>query len=92
MSALEFISDIAWPVTVLVIALLFRKPITEMLSGPLSRMKAGPFEWEWRRTFVEVEAEIGKAAVEDLDRASVGKSRSNLPKQQASSVPLRFSF
>jgi hypothetical protein len=71
-SALEFISSVAWPVTILVIALMFRKSITEMLSGPLSRMKAGPFEWEWRRTFVEVEAEIDSAVPAAADDRSEG--------------------
>jgi hypothetical protein len=60
MSALEFIAAIAWPVAVLVIAVMFRGPITEMLSGQLGRMKAGPFEVEWQRTLSEVETELGQ--------------------------------
>lgn len=49
-------------VTVLVIVLLFRKQINDMLSGHLTRLKAGPFEANWERTVLEVESELGQAA------------------------------
>jgi hypothetical protein len=66
MSALEFISSVAWPVTILVIALLFRKSITDMLSGQLlTRMKAGPFEANWERGVSEVEAELRQTVPPD---------------------------
>jgi hypothetical protein len=61
MSAAEFISSVAWPVTVLVIALLFRKPLIEVLrrssEGDLS---AGPFRFKWKRLAEEVESDLGQ--------------------------------
>jgi hypothetical protein len=60
MDALEFIAALAWPVTVLIIALVFRRPLTAVLEGQLGRMKAGPFEVEWQRTLSEVETELGR--------------------------------
>lgn len=60
MSALEFISSIAWPVTVLVIVILFRKSFSEMLSGPLHRLKAGPVEAVWRDIESEVKADLSR--------------------------------
>lgn len=74
MSAPEFISSVAWPVTVLVVALLFRKSITEMLSGNLTRMKAGPLVMEWQRTVSEVEAEIGLTVPENGESPAVAES------------------
>lgn len=59
MSALEFIAAVAWPVTVLVIAVMFRRPIAEALAAATGRMKAGPFEWEWERGVQTVEADLG---------------------------------
>lgn len=62
-SALEFIAAVAWPVTVLAIALIFRRPITNMLAGQIGRMKAGPFEVEWQRTLSEVETELDQEPI-----------------------------
>jgi hypothetical protein len=59
-SALEFISSIAWPVTVLIIVILFRKSFSEMLSGPLQRLKAGPVEAVWRDIESEVKADLSR--------------------------------
>jgi hypothetical protein len=59
MSALEFIASVAWPVTVLVIAVMFRTPITEALRAAGGRIKAGPFELEWKRAISTVEADLG---------------------------------
>lgn len=58
-SALEFIASVAWPVTVLVIAVMFRRPIAEALAAATGRVKAGPFEWEWERGVEAVEADLG---------------------------------
>jgi hypothetical protein len=57
-SALEFVA-VAWPVTVLVIAVMFRRPIAEALAAATGRVKAGPFEWEWERGVQTVEADLG---------------------------------
>jgi hypothetical protein len=59
MSALEFIASVAWPVTVLVIAVMFRAPLTEALRAAGGRVKAGPFELEWKRSVSNVEADLG---------------------------------
>jgi hypothetical protein len=58
LSALEFISSIAWPITVLVIAALFRRPITFMLSGQLKSLKAGPVEAVWHEAVSEVREDL----------------------------------
>ena len=59
MSVAEFIAAIAWPVTVLVIALLFRKPLTEALASATGRLSAGPFKLEWDRQVAELKSELG---------------------------------
>jgi hypothetical protein len=59
MPALEFIAAVAWPVTILVIAVMFRRPIAEALAASTGRVKAGPFEWEWERGVQTVEADLG---------------------------------
>lgn len=59
MTALEFIASVAWPVTVLAIAVMFRDPITEALSGATGRLRAGPFELEWERGVSTVESDLG---------------------------------
>jgi hypothetical protein len=61
-SVLEFIAAVVWPLTILIIALLFRPVIIEMLSGRVSRMKAGPFEVEMARTLAEVETDLPPTA------------------------------
>lgn len=59
MSATEFIASVAWPVAVLVIAIVFRAPITEALRAAGGRVKADPFELEWKRNVSTVEADLG---------------------------------
>lgn len=49
MNALEFLSSVAWPLAVLVIAVMFRRPLTDALAAAGGRVKAGPFELEWDR-------------------------------------------
>lgn len=62
MSTLEFIASLvkslAWPVALLVLALLFRSQLRQMLSRQVKRMKAGPIELEWDRTLSEAEVEL----------------------------------
>ncbi|MGH8897186.1 MAG: hypothetical protein ACRDZ4_09235 [Egibacteraceae bacterium] len=64
MSNLEFLASVleslAWPAAAIVIALLFRHQLRNLLSGPMSRMKAGPFEVEWDRLLSEAETELDK--------------------------------
>lgn len=49
----------------LTIALVFRRPLIDVLAGQVGRMKAGPFEVEWRRAFSEIEVELGQEPVGD---------------------------
>jgi hypothetical protein len=58
-SAAEFIAAIAWPVTVLVIALLFRRPLTDALASATGKLSAGPFSLEWKRRVTNVEDDLG---------------------------------
>lgn len=58
MSILEFISSVAWPVSVLVIALLFREPLVEALRSATGKVAAGPFSLEWEKQVAEVEADL----------------------------------
>lgn len=81
MSALEFIAEIAWPVTVLVIALLFRRPIVAILSGEHGSLKAGPFGLAWRRTLSEVKSELGEEA--PIAHAAPGPPASDLTTELA---------
>ena len=60
MSALEFIASVAWPLTALVIAIMFRAPISEALASAAGRLKAGPFELEWKRAISTIEADLGR--------------------------------
>lgn len=60
MSPAEFISSIAWPLVVLVIALIFRAPLTEALRTASGALSAGPFRLEWKRQAEAVEADLGR--------------------------------
>ena len=68
-STLEFIAAVAWPLAALVIAVLYRRAITAILSGQVGRMRAGPLEVEWRRTLSEVEAELPRFLDRPLPKA-----------------------
>lgn len=60
MSPAEFISSIAWPLTILVIALIFRKPLTDALRSATGRLSAGPFSLEWQRQAEAIEADLAR--------------------------------
>ena len=60
MSATEFISSIAWPLAALVIALLFRAPLSDALRSASGALSAGPFKLEWQRQAAAVEADLGR--------------------------------
>lgn len=57
----EFISSIAWPLAVLAIALLFRRPLSDALRSASGALSAGPFRLEWKRRAEAVEADLGRA-------------------------------
>jgi len=73
-SALEFIASVAWPVTVLVVVLIFRKAILGMLSGELESVKAGPFSVTWRRTIARVKRDVKTASAGEERTALAGDS------------------
>jgi hypothetical protein len=59
---LRFSRVLAWPVVVLIAIVLFRRPVTQLVSGrALSRLKAGPFA-----------AELEQRVEVDLDFADEG--------------------
>lgn len=45
----SLIDSLAWPLALVIVALIFRPQIVDLLSKGLTRMKAGPFEAEWTR-------------------------------------------
>lgn len=49
MSPVEFLAEVAWPVAVLVIAILYRKPLGRLVGGERTTLKAGPFELAWEQ-------------------------------------------
>jgi len=59
MSVAEFIAAIAWPAVVLIIALLFRRPLTDALASATGKLAAGPFSLEWKRRVTDVEGDLG---------------------------------
>lgn len=61
MSAADFISSIAWPLTALIIALLFRRPLSEALRSAGGALSAGPFRMEWQRQAEAVESDLSRA-------------------------------
>jgi hypothetical protein len=46
-SLIEFIAKIAWPVSILIIALVYRRLLTDLIAGGVTRLRAGPFELAW---------------------------------------------
>jgi len=58
-SPAEFIAAIAWPVVVLIIALLFRRPLTGAFASATGKLAAGPFSLEWKRRITDVEDDLG---------------------------------
>lgn len=61
----DLVTGLAWPVTVGILAWIYKPAILRLLDGPVSRFKAGPFEVEMERTREEVR--------EALERASEGE-------------------
>jgi hypothetical protein len=65
MTVLGFIAALfqalAWPVVVLIIAIMFHRQVKALLSEQLKRFKAGPVEVEWERTTVRVETLVEPA-------------------------------
>lgn len=47
MSPIEFIASIAWPAVILIVALVYRRLLTDLVTGGVTRLRAGPFELAW---------------------------------------------
>jgi hypothetical protein len=58
---LTFIAALAWPVTVIVVVLVFRHEIAALLRSQVKRLKAGPFEMEWAPVMERLEVEVESA-------------------------------
>jgi hypothetical protein len=58
---IALVQALAWPVVVLIIALVFHRQVKTLLSEQLKRFKAGPVEVEWERTTVSVETLVEPA-------------------------------
>lgn len=50
MSVWEFMATVAWPVAIVVVAVLYRPLLTSLLNGGLRSVRAGPFELAWEQT------------------------------------------
>jgi hypothetical protein len=59
----SLVSSLAWPGAIIVLALLFRRQLRQLLSGPLKRLKAGPsgLELEFDRLISEAQAQVEPA-------------------------------
>jgi hypothetical protein len=57
----DMVTALAWPVTVLALALLFRKRIDALLSRPAKRWRVGPIEAEWEETAKQASEELSKS-------------------------------
>jgi hypothetical protein len=53
------IQAVAWPLVVVIVALVFRAELRGLLRGPLQRLKVGPLEAEWNRVLAALDTEIG---------------------------------
>jgi hypothetical protein len=51
---------LAWPVVALVSAVILRAPLYGLLSGPLRKLKVGPFEAEWETASEVVNENVRK--------------------------------
>ncbi len=64
MSGLEFVASLvaslAWPAVALAALLAFRRQLTVLMGGPLSRLTFGPFTVKWRRTVAKTEVALSR--------------------------------
>jgi len=62
-SLIEFIAKIAWPASILIIALVYRRLLTDLIAGGVTRLRAGPFElaWDQAKSGVERPRQSGQA-------------------------------
>ena len=90
MSALEFVaalvSSLAWPIVVLIVAVLFRRQLSALLARPLRSLKAGPLEAVWDRQVAEVEAELPGSQPSPTE--SHGPTRTDRLREVAHAAPV----
>jgi hypothetical protein len=83
MSVLEFVASLvrslAWPAAVIAIAILLRHQLRRLLTGPVRRMRAGPFELEWDRLLSKAEAEVDQP----VERSSLQEADGGLIEELA---------
>lgn len=96
MSTLEFIAALAealgWPLTVLVLAMVFRSALADLFSRQIKRMRAGPVEVEWERVLSETEVELDQPGVPSPIRGVVGDGLSAELAQLAEDSPAEAVF
>jgi hypothetical protein len=61
-SLVALVQALAWPLVVVVLAILFRPQLQRLLSVPMQRLKAGPFEVVFDHKLAETEARIAPAS------------------------------
>jgi hypothetical protein len=75
----SLVSSLAWPGAVVGIALLFRRQLAQLLTGPLRRLKAGPVEFEFERIISTVQAQIEPSPPSHPPKpAAIGSATSDL--------------
>lgn len=55
--AASLVGSLAWPIVIVIVAVLFRRQLSALLARPLSSLTAGPLKAVWDRQVAEVEAE-----------------------------------
>lgn len=76
--AAALVGSLAWPVVVLVVAVLFRRQLAALLARPFTSLKAGPVELVWDREIAEVEAELGPPGLADESQGGAAGSSEQL--------------
>lgn len=71
MSAWEFIAAVAWPVAVVVVAVLYRPLLVSLLNGGLRAVRAGPFELAWDQTRSATTARVRSEPLRAVSTGSV---------------------
>lgn len=56
--AASLVGSLAWPIVIVIVAVLFRRQLSALLARPLSSLTAGPLKAVWDRQVAEVEAEL----------------------------------
>lgn len=69
----SLVGSLAWPVTVVAIALIFRQTIKATLARPLRRVKAGPLEAEWDEKVAEALVDVAESP-EAVELPTPGRS------------------